>query len=125
MASLRTFSNDEMELFDNEWREEVKVAAADKFDDVGPTTEYYSRLLKDYVVDAPKEKLENFKESAKEHFASSKEATHDFLEKEYEKVTEFKDKAKEKAIETALHLEERAHDHLDKWSKSLKSNSDN
>ena len=121
MASLRTFSNDEMELFDNEWREEVKVAAADKLADVGPTTEYYSKLLKDYVVDAPKEKLEQWRDSIKEHFGSAKGSTHDFLQKEFEKTEQHKDNAKEKAIETAQHLEDKAHAHMDKWTKTLQS----
>ena len=121
------FSNEskaDQELFDKEWRDEVKKTCSETMDSTLDTTEYYSKMLKEYLIENPIEKVGDWKESFKNFCTTKKNTTHDFLEKQYENSMEHKEKAKEKAAETASNMESKAADYLEKWAKSLKSNAE-
>ena len=115
-------SKNDHEVFDKEWRDEVKKACSETMDNTLDTTEYYSKMLKEYLIENPIEKITDWKESFTNFCSAKKDATHEFLEKQYEQTKEHKEKAKAKAAETAASMESKAADYLEKWAKSLRSN---
>ena len=114
----KTFSQNEIEIFDKDWRDDVKTHS--KMEDATATIEFYSHLLKKWLIDNPIETIEEWKESFTKYLEEQKEYIEDFLCQQYGLFHEDKQIAKEKATETATQLHEKASERLQTWADVVK-----
>ena len=117
----KKFSSDELDLLDKDWREEVKKETGEHLENNEDTVEYYSNMVKDWIVNNPVGIVGDWKNSFKDYCQERKTSSEQFLQDQYERYQETKESAKEKAANMVGSLENKAADRLEQWAKSLKT----